>query len=221
MTAPVRALVFDAYGTLFDVHSVVAECERHFPGRGTELSKQWRITQLEYTWLRSLMGRYEDFEHVTADALAHACATLKLPLGDAARAALMGSYLRLAPYPEVPAALRSLGERKRAILSNGSPRMLDAVVGNADLGEIFASVLSVDALRIYKPHPSVYQLAVDRLRVPAGEIAFVSSNFWDVSGAASFGFRAYWINRAGNVPDPLGFRPAAVLGGLDQLAAAL
>lgn len=221
MTEPVRALVFDAYGTLFDVHSVVTECERHFAGRGTELSKQWRITQLEYTWLRSLMGRYEDFEHVTADALAHACATLQLPLSEAAQAALMGSYLRLAPYPEVPAALRSLGGRKRAILSNGSPPMLDAVVRNANLTDAFDAVLSVDDLRIYKPHPSVYQLAVDRLGVPAGAIAFVSSNFWDVSGATSFGFRTFWINRAGHVPHPLGFRPAGVLGGLDQLAAAL
>lgn len=221
MTTPVRALVFDAYGTLFDVHSVVAECERHFPGRGTELSKQWRITQLEYTWLRSLMGRYQDFEHVTGGALAHACATLKLPLGDTAKTALMGAYLRLAPYPEVPAALRSLVGRKRAILSNGSPRMLDAVVRNSALQEAFDAVLSVDTLRIYKPHPSVYQLAVDRLHLPTDQIAFVSSNFWDVSGATSFGFRTFWVNRAGNVPDPLGFQPAAVLTGLDQLAAAL
>lgn len=219
--APVRALVFDAYGTLFDVHSVIAECERHFPGRGADLSKHWRVTQLEYTWLRSLMGRYEDFEQVTAGALAHACASLKLPLSDATRAALMNSYLLLTPYAEVPAALDSLAPRKRAILSNGSPRMLDAVVRNAGLSKLFDAVLSVDALRIYKPHPSVYQLAVDRLGVPIGEIAFVSSNFWDVSGATSFGFRTFWINRAGNVPDPLGFEPAAVLDGLDQLAAAL
>lgn len=221
MTAAVRALVFDAYGTLFDVHSVIAECERHFPGRGTELSKQWRVTQLEYTWLRSLMGRYEDFEHVTAGALSHACATLKLALNDTARAALMDSYLHLTPYAEVPAALKSLAPRKRAILSNGSPRMLDAVVRNAGLSELFDGVLSVDALRIYKPHPSVYQFAVDRLGVPVAEIAFVSSNFWDVSGATSFGFRTFWINRAGNIPDPLGFQPAAVLTGLDQLAGVL
>lgn len=221
MTAPVRALVFDAYGTLFDVHSVVAECERHFPGRGPELSKQWRITQLEYTWLRSLMGRYEDFEQVTGGALAHACAMLKLPLEDAAKAALMGAYLHLTPYPEVPAALRSLAGRERAILSNGSPRMLDSVVRNSALQDAFDAVLSVDSLRIYKPHPSVYQLAVDRLQVPPEEVAFVSSNFWDVSGAASFGFRTFWVNRAGNVADPLGFQPVAVLSGLDQLAAVL
>lgn len=221
MTAPVRALVFDAYGTLFDVHSVIAECERHFPGRGAELSRQWRVTQLEYTWLRSLMGRYEDFERVTAGALAHACATLKLPLSDTARAALTDSYLHLAPYPEVPDALRSLRGLKRAILSNGSPRMLDAVVHNAGLSELFDAVLSVDTLKTYKPHPSVYRLAVDRLGVPVEEIAFVSSNFWDVSGATSFGLRTFWINRAGNVPDPLGFQPAAVLTGLDQLAGAL
>jgi 2-haloacid dehalogenase len=133
----------------------------------------------------------------------------------------MDSYLHLTPYAEVPAALKSLAPRKRAILSNGSPRMLNAVVRNAGLSELFDGVLSVDALRIYKPHPSVYQFAVDRLGVPVAEIAFVSSNFWDVSGATSFGFRTFWINRAGNIPDPLGFLPAAVLTGLDQLARAL
>ena len=221
MTSRVRALVFDAYGTLFDVHSVIAECERRCPGRGAELSKLWRQKQLEYTWLRSLMGRYEDFERVTSDALSHSGAALGLTLDGEARSALMNAYLHLSPYAEVPGALSSLASRKRAILSNGSPRMLEAVVGNAGLAGAFDAILSVDALKVFKPHPSVYQLAVDRLGVAAAEIGFVSSNFWDVSGAASFGFRTFWINRAGNVPDELGFRPVAVVSGLDQLAALL
>jgi len=217
----VRALVFDAYGTLFDVHSVIAECERRFPGRGTELSKLWRQKQLEYTWLRSLMARYEDFERITTDALVHATAALGLDLDGDARAALMDAYLHLSPYVEVPGALSGLVSRKRAILSNGSPRMLEAVVRNAGLDTAFDAVLSVDGLKIFKPHPGVYQLAVDKLGVAPADVGFVSSNFWDVSGAASFGFRTFWINRAGNVPDELGFRPAAIVSRLDQIAGLL
>lgn len=216
-----KALVFDAYGTLFDVHSVSAEGERCFPGHGAELSRLWRQKQLEYTWLRSLMGRYEDFERVTAGALVHACTALKLTLGEQAQESLMGAYMKLLPYPEVRGALASLATRKRAILSNGSPRMLEAVVKNAVLSSAFDAVISVDQLKIFKPHPSVYKLAVDKLGVTTAEIGFVSSNFWDVSGAASFGFRTFWINRTGQVPDELGFRPSAILTGLDQLAGQL
>lgn len=217
----VKALVFDAYGTLFDVHSVIAAAEARFPGRGGELSRLWRQKQLEYTWLRSLMGRYEDFERVTADALGHACLALGVSLDEETRAALMDAYLRLAPHPEVPAALAALAAHARAILSNGSPRMLEAVVRHAGLQAAFDAVLSVDALKIYKPHPSVYQLAVDRLGVGANDIGFVSSNFWDISGAAAFGFRTFWINRSGHVPDRLGYQPVAMLSSLDQLAAQL
>jgi 2-haloacid dehalogenase len=216
-----KALVFDAYGTLFDVHSVVAEGERRFPGRGADLSRLWRQKQLEYTWLRSLMGRYEDFEHITSDALVHACNALGVELVDQARSALMNAYLELSPYPDVGGALASLAPRRLAILSNGSPRMLEAVVRHAGLENAFDAVLSVDRLRIYKPHPGVYALAVDRLGVDAPDIGFVSSNFWDISGAASFGFRTFWINRAGAAADELGFRPAAIVSRLDQLAGLL
>jgi 2-haloacid dehalogenase len=213
----IRALVFDAYGTLFDVHSVVAECERRFPGRGAELSRLWRQKQLEYTWLRSLMGRYEDFTRVTADGLAHACAALGLPLDATASRALMECYDHLACYTEVPATLDVLSGFRRAILSNGSPRMLVAVVANAGLVDRFDAVLSVDPLRVYKPHPSVYALACERLGVSAGELGFVSSNFWDISGATAFGFRTFWINRSGAMPDELGQRPHAIVGNLAEL----
>jgi len=215
----IKALVFDAYGTLFDVHSVITEGERRFPGRGAELSKLWRQKQLEYTWLRSLMGRYEDFQHITTESLVHSCAALGLGLDGDARRALMDAYLHLTPYPEVPAALGALAPRRLAILSNGSPEMLDAVVRNAGLGEVFDAVLSADALRIFKPHPSVYRLATEQFGIPAEEIGFVSSNFWDIAGAASCGFRTYWINRTGQISDELGARPVAVLSALDQLAA--
>ena len=221
MPDPIQAVVFDAYGTLFDVHSVIQRCEALFPGKGTTLSQLWRTKQLEYTWLRSLMGRYEDFGAVTRGALRFACRTLGQALSAAAEQALLDEYLRLAPYPEVPAALEALAGRKLAILSNGSPATLTPLVANAGLAKYFHSVLSVDSLRVFKPHPSVYQLAVDRLGVEKGRIAFISSNFWDVCGATSFGFRTYWINRADAKQDELGFTPAAVLSRLDELPAAL
>ena len=216
---PIRAVVFDAYGTLFDVHSVVSECEARFAGKGAQLSQMWRAKQLEYTWLRSLMGRYEDFEAITRAALGAACRMLGLQLDAATVDRLMQAYLVLKTFPELPGALKALRRCRLAILSNGSPRMLSAVVRNAGLDPLLDSVLSADALKIFKPHPSVYELATRHLRLSAREIAFVSSNFWDVAGAASFGFRTYWINRAGNQPDELGFQPTAVLSGLDELAA--
>jgi 2-haloacid dehalogenase len=219
--APIQAVVFDAYGTLFDVHSVVRRCDELFPGKGTALSQLWRSKQLEYTWLRSLMGRYEDFAAVTRGALRYASGTLGLECSAAVEAALMDEYLRLAPYPEVPGALGQLRERRLAILSNGSPPMLQAVVRNAGLEAAFQAVMSVDPLRIFKPHPSVYQLAVDMLKVPKEQIGFISSNFWDVSGATSFGFRTFWVNRGGARPDELGFRPLAVLDSLAALPPAL
>jgi 2-haloacid dehalogenase len=217
----IRAIAFDAYGTLFDVHSVVGRCEQFFPGRGKELSQLWRTTQLEYTWLRSLMGRYEDFEHVTADALRYACRALGLSLSAEAATALRGEYLGLSLYPDVRDALEKVRGRRLAILSNGSPRMLEAVVQHAGLAGAFEDVISVDRLQIFKPHPSVYQLAVDALATPAATIAFVSSNYWDIAGATTFGFRTYWINRAGAQPDELGCAPTAVLSRLDELPQAL
>jgi 2-haloacid dehalogenase len=217
----IRAVVFDAYGTLFDVHSVSQRCDALFPAKGPALSQLWRAKQLEYTWLRSLMGRYEDFESITRAALRYACRALALNWSESAEGTLMEAYRRLSPYPEVPTALAALSDRSLAILSNGSPAMLDAVVRNAGLTARFEAVLSVDPLRIFKPHPSVYQLAPDALGTSAAEIAFISSNFWDVTGATAFGFRTFWINRTGAQPDELGYRPAAVLGSLAELAAAL
>ena len=199
----VDALVFDAYGTLYDVHSVVRRCETCFPGKGTQLSQLWRAKQLEYTWQRSLMQRYVPFSQVTREALAYSCAALGLSHREHEEA-LMAEYLRLSPFPEVPAALQRL-KIKRAILSNGSPDLLDPLVRNS--GFKFDAVLSVDELKVYKPAPQVYELAVKRLKVPKERIGFVSSNCWDALGAKSFGFRVYWINRTGAPLDQLGFKP--------------
>jgi 2-haloacid dehalogenase len=216
---PLKALVFDAYGTLFDVHSVIARCEEMWPGHGASLSERWRTKQLEYTWQRTLMGRYEDFEHVTRDGLRWACDSLKLDCDDARVATLLDAYRRLKTFPEVATTLQRLKGRKLAILSNGSPEMLSAVVRHNGLDTVLDATLSVDELKMYKPAPPVYQLAVDRLGVEAREIGFVSSNGWDAGGAKSFGFRVFWINRAGAPVERLGAEPDEILASLADLLA--
>jgi len=209
----VDALVFDAYGTLYDVHSVVRRCETCFPGKGMQLSQLWRAKQLEYTWQRSLMQRYVPFSQVTREALAYSCEALGLSLRSHEEA-LMAEYLRLAPFPEVPAALERL-KVKRAILSNGSPDLLEPLVRNSGLK--FDAVLSVDELKIYKPAPQVYELAVKRLQVPKERIGFVSSNCWDALGATSYGFRVYWINLGGAPRFRLVFTPDEQVKSLDEV----
>lgn len=228
MTSPLQsssnaidAVVFDAYGTLFDVHSVIETGERFFPGRGQALSILWRSKQLEYTWLRSLMGRYADFSVVTLESLRYACAMLKLDCTAAQADAFMDAYRHLQAYPEAAGALVSLAGRPLAILSNGAPEMLDALVVNSGLASHFNAVLSVDAVGVFKPDPRVYQLAVDRLGVAKQHIAFVSSNAWDAAGGAAFGFRVYWVNRSGAPLEHLPGQPAAVIDDLAALPALL
>lgn len=216
---PLEAFVFDAYGTLFDVHSVIERCEELWPGDGAAVSQLWRSKQLEYTWLRSLMRRYENFETITADALRHACAALQLGCDEARVAELMRAYRQLQTFPDVGAVLAAQKGRKRAILSNGSPDMLNSLVEASGFAGEFDAVISVDALKIYKPDPRVYQLAVDTLGVEAGRIGFVSSNCWDACGAQSFGFDAWWINRSGAPLDRLGARPAHIVSTLADLPA--
>jgi 2-haloacid dehalogenase len=216
-----RALVFDAYGTLFDVHSVIALCEELWPGKGASLSQLWRAKQLEYTWQRSLMRRYEDFGKVTSASLRYACAALGLTLDEDRRRRLTEAYLRLATFPEVRIALAELKRMKLrlAILSNGSPAMLRPVVANAGLRDLVGTVISVDRRKTYKPAPEVYRLAVGRLGVPKTAIGFVSSNCWDACGAKSFGFPVFWINRAGAPVDELGAAPDYIIKSLDDLPA--
>ena len=210
-----QALVFDAYGTLFDVHSVVRRCDALWPGRGAQLSQLWRARQLEYTWQRSLMQCYVPFSQVTREALAYACEALSLPLTARDADALMEEYCRLSVYPDVPAALAAFGSRQKAILSNGSPDMLAPLVKHSGLK--FDAVLSVDEVRIFKPAPAVYELAVKRLGVAADKIGFVSSNCWDALGAKSYGFEVFWINRGGAPAERLGFAPDGTLATLGEL----
>lgn len=209
------ALVFDAYGTLFDVHSVARRCDSFWPGKGAALSQLWRTKQLEYTWQRSLMQRYRPFSEVTRDALAWACESLGLRLTVPQMEALMAEYQMLSAYPDVENSLKKLGSYKTAILTNGSPDMIGPLVEHSGLR--FDAVLSVDAVKVFKPAPQVYELASTQLTVPAARIGFVSSNCWDVMGAKSFGFAVYWINRGGAPVDRLGFQPDAVLGTLGDL----
>jgi 2-haloacid dehalogenase len=203
---------------LFDVHSVQARCDSLWPGKGAQLSQLWRAKQLEYTWLRSLMRRYAPFSQVTRHALEFACMSLALSLDELKIETLLREYLRLALYPEVLAAMNNLKAR-RAILTNGSPDMIDPLVAQSGLS--FDAVLSVDSVKVYKPAPEVYQLAVHELKTPKERITFVSSNCWDALGAKSFGFRVWWINRAGAPLDRLDFEPDGILGGLGELPAAL
>jgi len=212
----IRGYVFDAYGTLFDVHSVV-EAGRSLTADPGALSTLWRQKQLEYTWLRSLMGRYEDFWAVTEAALRYAVQRLGLPATEAQLAALMDAYLSLASFPDVRDALTRLGPRPRAILSNGAPRMLQAAVRSSGLEPLLDHVISVDSVRVYKPAPAVYALGPRTLGVAADELVFVSSNAWDVAGAKAFGYRVAWCNRLGAPEEQLGVRADWVITTLADL----
>jgi 2-haloacid dehalogenase len=216
----VRGLLFDAYGTLFDVHSVI-EAGRAVTSDPQALSDLWRAKQLEYTWLRTLMGRYEDFWAVTEAALVFACRRLGIEAKPAERARLMDAYLQLDAFPEVRAVFERLRGLKCAILSNGAPRMLEAVVAHTGLGHHLEAVISVDAVRMFKPAPQVYALGPVRLGLPADALGFVSSNGWDVVGAKAFGFQVAWVNRRRAPLDELGLRPDLEVADLTELAHAL
>jgi 2-haloacid dehalogenase len=214
--SPIRGYVFDAYGTLFDVHSVV-EAGREITSDPAALSTTWRQKQLEYTWLRALMGTYADFWVVTEAALRYSIRRLGLSATEAQVRRLMDAYLSLACFPEVKAALGRLAGRPRAILSNGSPAMLAAAVTASGLTALLEHVISVDRMKTYKPSPLVYALGPQILGIAAGELLFVSSNGWDVAGAKSFGYQVAWCNRTGAPEEELGVRPDLVVGSLDKL----
>jgi len=193
----IKALVFDAYGTLYDTQSVSAKAEELCPGNGELIAQLWRLKQLEYSWLRALMQDYADFWELTQAALDFALKAAGVEPSEAIRAPLMDNYLHLEPHPEAREALAALAGRRLAILSNGSPDMLEALVRNSGLEHCFEAVISVDAARTYKPHPSCYALVGQALGVARDEVLFVSSNGFDVSGAKAFGFHVAWIRRGG------------------------
>lgn len=219
--AGIRACVFDAYGTLLDLGALVPALAREIGADKAErVAAVWRAKQLEYSWLRTLMGRHADFGRVTAEALDYALAAE----GMAATPGLMASfYERLPAYPEVTALLDAVRGRglKTAILSNGAPAILLAAAESAELTGRLDAVLSVEAVGLFKPHPAVYELATRRFSVLPSEICFVSANGWDIAGAANAGFQAVWLNRRGLPPERLPAGPVATITTLSELAALL
>jgi 2-haloacid dehalogenase len=217
---PITACVFDAYGTLFDVHAPATALAAELGERAALISAQWRTKQLEYTWLRSLMGRYADFSKVTADALDYVLAAHGLS-GAPVRERLLALYKSLEPYPDAEPCLRALKSAgaRTGILSNGSPSMLAAAVTSAKLGALFDYVLSVDTVQIYKPSPKVYELAPNAFGVDPGAIAFVSANAWDCSGAAAYGFHVIHVNRFNQADERLDAEPRAHVTSLTEAAA--
>lgn len=191
----IQAVVFDAYGTLYDIQSVAAITEEAFPGYGEIMTQIWRIKQLEYTWLRSLMRRYEDFSAITRDSLAYTIRVLGLKHDAATFERIMDKYLHLDLYPDAMTTLAALKGRKLAILSNGSSGMLNALVRNSGLDRVLDATISIDSQKIFKPAPDAYTLIESTLRVRPAEVLFVSSNPWDACGAMSFGLNVAWIER--------------------------
>jgi 2-haloacid dehalogenase len=199
-----KACVFDAYGTLFDYASAAARCGEILGSKRDPLNALWREKQLQYAWLRALQGKHADFWHITGDALDFALETLGLDAPEL-RGRLMDAYMTPDAFPEVPSVLERLKTMgiKTAILSNGTPGMLQSAVSNARIEQLLDAVLSVEEVGVYKPHPKVYQLAVDRLGVERQAISFQSSNAWDAWSASAFGMRVVWCNRYGQRPERL------------------
>jgi 2-haloacid dehalogenase len=214
----IDACVFDAYGTLFDFNSAAMAASDELGEDWKPLSALWREKQLQYTWLRGLSGHHADFWQVTGDALDFALATLKLDR-PVLRTRLMDLYLQLKTFPEVRETLLRLKDKglKLAILSNGSTPMLSAAIGNSGLEDVFDAVLSVEEVGVFKPHPSVYRLAPDRLDMPAERICFLSSNGWDAFSAKAFGFHVLWCNRYGQMPERIPATPDGEIADLSPL----
>ncbi|NVJ92964.1 MAG: haloacid dehalogenase type II [Methylocystaceae bacterium] len=214
----IKACVFDAYGTLFDVATSARSYSEEIGQQWLDFSAMWRKKQVEYTWLRSLMGEFRDFWHVTGDALDFTMETYNM-YNPALRAKLMEMYLKLSLYPEVKNVLQKIKGRgiKTVLLSNGSRSMLTSAVRHAQIEHLLDGVYSVDEVEVFKIHPAVYQLAVDKLGIETENIAFQSANSWDVAGASAAGLQAVWINRFGQKREKLGFEPKCEIRSLMQL----
>ena len=213
----IKAIVFDAYGTLFDVNSAVEECKGKIGDKWEGFANFWRTTQLEYTWLRSLMKRHKDFWQVTEDSLDKSMKAFKI---DASmKSELLNLYKVLSPYPEVKEVLKKLKvkEYRLAILSNGTPALLSELVKKSNLENIFDNLFSVEEVGVYKPDSKVYDMPIKKYQIKAEEIAFLSANTWDVSGGGNYGYNSIWVNRNNNIFDNLDYKPKNEINNLTQL----
>lgn len=216
--AHIRLIVFDAFGTLFDVAELDHRLGEMFGDKAPAINAIWRRKQLEYTWLKTMMGDYRPFSEVTSDALVFACSSLGIPLEEPVKKYMVQGYFELAAFPGLEDRLASLKTRYQlAVLSNADPGMLDSAVRTNHLGKYFNAVVSADAVRLFKPRPEVYQIACRQFDLKPGEIAFISSNTWDVAGAGAFGFYNIWLNRGGQTMDVLGHPPSLEIGDLGDL----
>ena len=213
----IKAIVFDAYGTLFDVNSAAEKCKGKIGDKWEGFANFWRTTQLEYTWLRSLMKRHKDFWQITEDSLDKSMKAFKID--NSMKNELLNLYKVLSPYPEVKEVLKKLKvkEYKLAILSNGTPALLSELVKSSNLENIFDDLFSVEEVRIYKPDSKVYDLPVKKYQIKPDEVAFLSANTWDVSGGGNYGYNAIWVNRNNNIFDNLDYKPKNEINNLTQL----
>ena len=213
----IKAIVFDAYGTLFDVNSAAEKCKGKIGDKWEGFANFWRTTQLEYTWLRSLMKRHKDFWQVTEDSLDKSMKTFSID--SSMKNELLDLYKKLSPYSEVRGVLSSLKEKKYklAILSNGTPTLLNELVKSNNLENIFDDLFSIEEVGIYKPDSKVYDMPIKKYQIKADEIAFLSANTWDVSGGGNYGYNAIWVNRNKNIFDNLDFKPKNEVSDLTQI----
>jgi 2-haloacid dehalogenase len=217
MITPIKAYVFDVYGTLFDVHSVKEKCEELFPEKGDSISLTWRKKQLEYFFLRQLMGNYEDFQTITKEALRYALDEHHEEWSNYIEQTLISAYSHLTLYPEVIEVLKKVRRSKLAIFSNGTRDMLDSLISNAGLTPYFDQIISVDEIKQYKPTPASYSYALKQLGLKREEVLFISSNGWDISGAKNFGFQTAWINRSNLPEEKLNLSPDRIYSDLNGI----
>ena len=213
----IKAIIFDAYGTLFDVNSAAEKCKGKIGHKWENFANYWRTTQLEYTWLRSLMNRYKDFWRITEDSLDKSMKVFNIDIS--MRNELLNLYKKLSPYPEVKKVLNNLKEKnyKIAILSNGTSSLLNELVLSNNLDNVFDDIFSIEEVKIYKPHSKVYNIPINKYQINKDEVAFLSANTWDVSGGGNFGYNSIWVNRNKNIFDNLDYEPKNEIENLTQL----
>tara|TARA_B100001250_G_scaffold258574_1_gene222612 strand:+ start:296 stop:958 length:663 start_codon:yes stop_codon:yes gene_type:complete len=213
----IKAIIFDAYGTLFDVNSAAKKCKEKIGNKWESFSNYWRTTQLEYTWLRSLMKRHEDFWQITEDSLNKSMKAFKIDIG--IKNELLDLYKILSPYPEVKETLEKLKQKKYklAILSNGTPSLLNKLVESNNLKNLFDDIFSIEEVRVYKPSSRVYDMPIKKYNIQKKEIVFLSANTWDVSGGGNYGFKSVWVNRNNNIFDNLDYKPLLEIKNLSEL----